>query len=89
MFASARDFRNRPLGAAACRHAEQTISSPSWGAVRFPPLGGTPFRDSRYALLVWTYAAVSMATVVAVRAENLKAWREAVVDDPLVKLRPA
>ena len=37
-----------PLGgAAAYSYAEETISSPTWGAGRFGPLGPTPLRDSR------------------------------------------
>ena len=36
-----------PVRAAACYHAEQIISSPGLGAMRFEPLGSTPFRDDR------------------------------------------
>ena len=33
--------------AAAYRHADQIISSSLWDALRFGPLGPTPFRDDR------------------------------------------
>ena len=36
-----------PLYAAAYRYADETISSPTWGAVRFGSLDPTPLLDSR------------------------------------------
>jgi len=33
--------------AATCRHADQTISPSARDALRFEPLGSTPFLDSR------------------------------------------
>ena len=42
MFNAARYFRIRPLRTAASFNAEQTISSPTWGAMRFGALAPTP-----------------------------------------------
>jgi len=51
MFGKNRDVLAR-LSAAACLHADQTISSPAWGAMRFGPLGPTSRSSSRYTFLM-------------------------------------
>lgn len=50
MFNQERYVLTRPIGLLQVSFAEQTISSPHWGAMRFGPLGPTPLRDSRYTL---------------------------------------
>lgn len=50
MFAQGRYILNRPFGLLRVSSAEQTISSPQWGAMRFGALAPTSSRNSRYTL---------------------------------------
>ena len=49
----------------------------------------TSFRNSRYAFLMWANTAVTVASVIAVHAENLKSFRPTSFSDVFVELRAA